>query len=136
MATTSRRVDFVVRSIQASLTGDSSVIDELFSPRVRAFLSGPVLSVVEFAVEIEDRSGAFVDVQVGTLHSETFGPRCWVEWFAAVTHTGQFPLEDVIVEPSGRRAVVYGVTITEFEGDRIAVFRQSCDWSELTRSGP
>ena len=135
MPTASRRFHLVMRSIRASLTGDSSVIGEVFSPNVRVFLSGPALSAVEFAVEVEDRGDAFVDVQLGTLQWEDFGTHCWVEWFAAVTHAGELAIEDRVFEATGQRAVVHGVTIAEFDGDRIVAYRQSCDWSELTRPG-
>jgi ketosteroid isomerase-like protein len=134
MATASHRLDLVVRSIQASLTGDSSVVEELFSPDVRASLPMPAFSAVELAVEIEDRRDAFVDVQVGTLQSQDFGPHSWVEWFASVTHVGELVNGNTSFEPTGRRAVLHGVTFAEFDGDRIVAYHQSWDCSDLEDS--
>ena len=132
MATASHRLDLVVRGIEATLTGDSSVVEELFSPHVRASLPAPAFSAVELAVEIEDRRDAFADVNVGTLQSQTFDAYSWVEWFASVTHVGELVNGNTIVEPTGRRAVLHGVTFAEFEGDRIIAYHQSWDWSDLT----
>ena len=134
MATASHRLDLVVRAVHASLTGDSSVVEELFSPDVQASLPAPAFSAVELAVEIEDRRDAFVDVRVGALQSQDFGPYSWVEWFASVTHVGTLVNGATIIEPTGRRAVLHGVTFAEFRRDRIVVYHQSCDCSDLADS--
>ena len=131
MATASHRLDLVARCVEASLTGDSSVVEELFSPQVRASLPATAGSAVELAVEIEDRRDAFVDVHVGTLQSETFGAYSWVEWFASVTHVGVLVNENMIIEPTGRRVVLHGVTFAEFDGDRIVAYHQNWDCSDL-----
>ena len=133
MATASHRIDLVVRCIEATLTGDSSVVEELFSPHVRASLPTPAFSAVELAVEIEDRRDAFVDVRLGTLQSQDFGAYLWVEWFASVTHVGELISGNTIIEPTGRRAVLHGVTFAEFDGDRIVAYHQYWDCSDLTQ---
>jgi len=123
--------DLIVRSIHASLVGDSSIVEGLFSPEVQAWLPAHAPSAVAVAVEIEDRCGAFVDVSVGTLQSGTIGPCTWVEWFASATHVGEIVIEDTVFSPTGRRTVLHGVTFAEFDGDQIVAYRQSWESAEL-----
>jgi ketosteroid isomerase-like protein len=47
-----------------------------------------------------------------------------------VTHTGQLTVADGdVVEPTGVRVTLNGITVAEFRGDRICSFRQY--WDEL-----
>jgi hypothetical protein len=125
------RVDLVVRGIRASLTGDSSIVQDLFSPHVRAALPALASSAAALAVEIEDRRDAFADVAVSVVQTEDVGASTWVEWAASVRHVGRLMIDNLTVEPTGRRAAVYGVTVAEFEGDRIVSYHQYWDCSDL-----
>jgi len=125
------RVDLVVCGIRASLTGDSSVVQDLFSPQVRAALPALASSAAALAVEIEDRRDAFADVEVSVLQTENMGTTTWVEWAASLRHVGRLMIDNLVVAPTGRRAAVYGVTVAEFEGDRIVSYHQYWDCSDL-----
>ena len=100
-------------------------------PNVQAWLPAPALSRAALAVEIEDRSDAFADVHVGVLQGEVIDTQCWVEWYATVTHVGQLAIGTTTLEPTGRRAVLHGFTVAEFDGDRIVAYHQSWDYSDL-----
>lgn len=92
------RSERVLRAIEASVSGDTSSMAELFTEDIEA--SSPTVSVssrVELAVELEDQDDAFSECRV-TLR---------------------------------------GVTVAEFDGDRICAMRQY--WHEarlLPEPGP
>jgi ketosteroid isomerase-like protein len=52
------------------------------------------------------------------------------EWSVTMTHSGPLTLAGgEVVEPTGARITVNGVTVAEFRGDRICSLRQY--WDEL-----
>lgn len=121
----------VTRAIRATLEGDSSVVDELFAPDVHASLVVSVWSAPALAVEIEDRAGAFEDVDLHVARSSCLGEQLWVEWTASVVHVGPFAVDDVLIPASGRRTELCGVTVAEVDDDRIVGFRQYWDCAAL-----
>ena len=125
------RVELALRAIRATLEGDSTVVEDLFTRDVRASMSTTTWSAPGLAVEIEDRAGAFTDVSVLPIHCRTLDDEIWVEWSASVVHVGPFAVEGVVIEPTGRRAELTGVTVAEFTGDRIAGIRQYWDCAAL-----
>ena len=134
--TTDGRVDAVTRAIQATLVGDSSVVDGLFAPDVRACLTTSVWSAPALAVEIEDRAGAFEDVDLHVTRARVLDPEIWVEWTASVFHAGALAVEDVVIPPTGRRTELHGMTVAEFDHDRISAFRQYWDCAALLDDDP
>jgi ketosteroid isomerase-like protein len=62
---------------------------------------------------------------------DAVGDKLIAEWRVAVTHSGPLVLDELEVEPTGRRFELRGVFIAEFEGDRIRAFRQYWDEAEL-----
>jgi hypothetical protein len=50
------------------------------------------------------------------------------EWSASLTHTAKLELADGrVVEPTGARVTVHGVTVAEYSGERICALRQYWD---------
>jgi ketosteroid isomerase-like protein len=48
-----------------------------------------------------------------------------------MTHTGRLPVTDgKVVDPTGVRVTLHGITVAEFRGARICSFRQY--WDELS----
>ncbi|MFA5884509.1 MAG: hypothetical protein WDA60_11705 [Acidimicrobiia bacterium] len=125
------RVELALRAIRATLEGDSTVVEDLFTHDVRASMSTTVWSAPGLAVEIEDRAGAFADVSLIPNQWRTLDDEIWVEWSASVVHVGPFAIEGVVIEPTGRRTELTGITVAEFTGDRIAGFRQYWDCAAL-----
>jgi hypothetical protein len=121
------------RAIEANLTGDSAVICVLYTDDVQG--SSPVLNIssaAELAVELEDREDAFSDVEIELAPLEVSGDKACVEWVARATHSGALVVDDdLVIEPTGRRFALRGVTVADFEGDRICAFRQYWDEVEL-----
>lgn len=133
MASNAERAATLVRALEAGIVGDSTVIAELYTDDVRGW--APALSVssaAELAVELEDRDAAFSDVELDVSPFDVAGDRACVEWVVTLTHSGPLDLgDDSVIDATGMRVSLHGITVAEFEGDRIASFRQYWDELEL-----
>ena len=133
MTTSAQRAATLVRALEASVAGDSSVIAEIYADDVKG--RAPALSVssaAELAVEFEDRDGAFSEIELAVSPVDVTGECACVEWVVTLTHSGPLAIDDeTMVEPTGRRVTLHGVTIAEFTGDKICSFRQYWDEVEL-----
>jgi hypothetical protein len=130
-ASNDARAEVLVRAIEASVSGSSVEIRDLYAPDVRGWSpNGTVSSAAELAVEFEDREDAFSDVEVVVVALDVGGDQACAEWVASVVHTGPLTQDGVVVvPPTGTRLTLRGVTVAEFDGDRIRAFRQY--WNEL-----
>lgn len=133
MATNAERAAAPVRALEASITGDSSHVAELYVDDVKGW--APAMSVsnaAELAVELEDRDGAFSDIDLDVSPFDVSGERACVEWVVSLTHSGPLEIDDdTVIDPTGLRVTLHGVTVAEFAGDKIAAFRQYWDEVEL-----
>lgn len=58
--------------------------------------------------------------------------RACVEWVVTLTHSGPLARnDDNAIEATGRRVTVRGVTVAEFDSERISSFRQYGDEVQL-----
>ena len=90
-----------------------------------------VTSAAELAVELEDRQDAFSDIELDVTPLDVGDDQACVEWIATATHSGPLLVdEEVVIEPTGGRFTLHGVTVADFEGDRIRAFRQY--WDEVS----
>ena len=132
MGSSADRAAVLVQAIEASVTGDSRVVRELYADDVQGW--SPVMTVssaAELAVELEDRQEAFSDVDLEVTPLDVGADQACVEWIATATHSGPLVIdEDVVVEPTGGRFTLRGITVADFEGDRIRAFRQY--WDEVS----
>ena len=132
MGTSADRSAVLVQAIEASVTGDSRVVRELYADDVQGW--SPVMTVssaAELAVELEDRQEAFSDIDLEVTPLDVGADQACVEWIATATHSGPLVIdEDVVIEPTGGRFTLRGVTVADFEGDRIRAFRQY--WDEVS----
>jgi ketosteroid isomerase-like protein len=130
MATGAERAAILVRAIEASLAGTSEVIAELYTDDVRGWSAGTKVScAAELAVEFEDREAAFTDVELEVRPLDVGGNSACAEWVATATFSGPLAVDDDVIEPTGERFTLRGVTVAEFEDDRICAFRQY--WDEV-----
>jgi ketosteroid isomerase-like protein len=133
MASNAERAATLVRALEASVVGDSTVIAELYTDDVKGW--APALSVssaAELAVEFEDRDGAFSDIELDVSPFDVADDRACVEWIVSLTHSGPLELDDdIVIDPTGLRVSLHGITVAEFSGDRISSFRQYWDEVEL-----
>ena len=132
MTDNGERAATLIRALEASITGDSSVVSQLFTDDVRGWAPAmSVSSAAELAVELEDRDDAFSDIELDVSPLDVGGDRAAVEWIVTVTHSGVLEIDDVVIEPTGARVTLHGITVAEFAGDRIQSFRQYWDEVEL-----
>jgi ketosteroid isomerase-like protein len=132
MGSSADRAASLVQAIEATVTGDSRVVRELYADDVQGW--SPVMTVssaAELAVELEDRQEAFTDIELDVTPLDVGDDQACVEWIATATHSGPLVIdEDVVIEPTGGRLTLRGVTVADFEGDRIRAFRQY--WDEVS----
>ena len=132
MANNVERAATLIRALEASVTGDSSVVAELFTDDVRGWApAGSVSSAAELAGELEDRDESFSDIELDVSPLDVGGDRAAVEWIVTLTHSGPLEVDDVVIEPTGARVSLHGMTVAEFSGDKIRSFRQYWDEVEL-----
>lgn len=133
MGSNTDRAATLIRGLQASANGDSSVVAELYTSDVKGWAPAlHVSSAAELAIELEDREDAFSDVELAFAPLDVGGDRACVEWMMTATHSGALVIDDeTSIEPTGARLTLHGVTVAEFDGDRICSFRQYWDEAEL-----
>ena len=115
----------------AVVHGDRSTLEGLYTNDVNAWT--PALSAAsaeELLGEFERRDDAFSDIELEVMPLDVSGDYACAEWRVHMTHTGDLELRDHVVVPaSGLRITLNGVTVAEFEGQRICGLRQY--WDEL-----
>jgi ketosteroid isomerase-like protein len=126
------RAAILDRALRASVEHDRETITELYTDDVRAWT--PALSTAsleELISEFDQRDAAFSDVELEIAPLDVGGDYACVEWTVTMAHTGPLEVADgMVVDPTGGRVVLHGVTVAEFEGDRICALRQY--WDELS----
>jgi SnoaL-like polyketide cyclase len=123
----------LVRAIEAAVVGDASLVSELFTDEVVGW-SPPVrvTSREELAVELEDREDAFSELVLDVHPVSVAVDRACVEWIATALHSGPYPVDERRMLPAtGRRITLHGVSVADFDGDRIRSFRHYWDEIEL-----
>jgi hypothetical protein len=111
----------VLRAVTAMVSGDTSSVSELFTEDV--FAASPTATVssrVELAVELEDQDGDVSEVEVDLGPTVTAGDLVCAEWVASATHTG---VTSARARTPAQRITLRGVTVAEFEGERIRSLR-------------
>ena len=103
MGSSADRAAVLVQAIEATVTGDSRVVRELYADDVQGW--SPVMTVssaAELAVELEDRQEAFSDIDLEVTPLDVGADQACVEWIATATHSGPLIVdEEVVIEPSG-----------------------------------
>ncbi len=125
------RADRLSQAIVATISGDASRVDEWFTHDVVG--SGPAINVHsrdELTTDIEDRGGAFSDLEIAFAPLDVSGEQACVEWVASAVHDGPLVLDESrasVTIPTGRRVRMRAVTVAEFDGDQICSFRSYWD---------
>jgi len=139
MMTNAARATTQVRALRAGIERDRQALGSLFTDDVRAWT--PALSTSslnELIAELDRRDDAFSDMDLEVLPLDVGGDHACAEWTVGMTHTGKITLSgDETIEPSGIRVTLHGITVAEFQGDRICSLRQYWDefalFEQLTR---
>jgi ketosteroid isomerase-like protein len=126
--TASAQASAMRRLLHAAVTGDCEVMADLVTADVTAWSpDGFVTSRSELLAVLQRRDEAFSGVEIRVQALDQIGDKAIAEWHVAVDHTGPLAIDDLVIEPTGRRLHVSGATIAEFDGDRICAFRSYLD---------
>jgi SnoaL-like domain len=122
----------VVQAVEATVSGDTSAMAELFTADVVALApSVSVSSLVELAVELEDLEDAFSDVVVRPGPVVADGDRICAEWVVSAIHSSPLELAHGFrMCATDRRVTLRGVTVADFDGERICSIRHYWDQVE------
>lgn len=133
MTTNAERAEALVRGLHAALACDADTIRSVCAADVRVWTPARTASTLDELIDaLQDRSEVFADIDLETTPLDVGGDRACVEWTAKMTHAGEVVLRDgTRVEPSGVVVALHGVSVAEFDGDRIASVRQYWDHMEL-----
>jgi limonene-1,2-epoxide hydrolase len=133
VTTNAARAATLVRALRAGIDGDHETVRTLVTDDVRTWT--PSFSTVtreELIDALEDRNEAFSDIDLRTRPLDVGGDFACVEWSVDLTHTGPLTLgPQTVIEPTGTRVTVHGITIAEFHDERICSLRQYWDGNEV-----
>jgi ketosteroid isomerase-like protein len=121
--TNAARAEALVRALRAGRDGDLETVRTLVTDDVRAWT--PVISTGT----VDD---TFSDADLRTTPHDVGGDFACVEWVVEVTHTGPLAIgPQSVIEPTGARVAIHGITVAEFHGTRICSIRQYWDENEV-----
>ena len=120
MTTNAERAVILERALRARVEGDRRAAEDLYTDDVKAWTPAfSTSSRAELLAEFDRTDDAFSDVSVDITPLDVGGDFACAEW--TVTMASR--------DADARRAVVHGITIAEFLGDRICSLRQY--WDEV-----
>lgn len=129
MTSNAERAAMLVDALKAGLGRDRETLQRLLTDDVRAWT--PALStssLAELLEELDRRDDTFTDTDLDVAPLDVGGDYACAEWTVEMTHSGTITVADERrIEPSGVRVTVHGVTVAEFEGERICAVRQYWD---------
>ena len=132
MTSSAKRAEILVRALNAGVEGDRGAISDAYTDDVRAWTpASSTTSLTELMAEFERRDDAFSGIELEVAPLDVGGEYACVEWSVTMTHTGRFAVADgMIVEPTGVRVTLNGVSVAEFRGEQICSLRQY--WDEFS----
>jgi hypothetical protein len=129
MTSNEQRAATLARALRAGIDGDHDTLRELLTGDVHAWTPAfATVSLSELIDQLERREAAFTDIALDVAPLDVGGDYACVEWTVEMTHTGTLTLGDgTNVEPTNSRVTMHGITVAEFEGERICSLRQYRD---------
>ena len=117
------------RALGTLIAGDGRGVREVFTADVSCW--SPNLLVTsrdELAAALAAPDDVMTDVEVTVGSIDVIGDKAVAEWVVSGVFSTPFLLDDdVLIEPNGRRLIVAGVTVAEFEGEKIRRLRNYFD---------
>jgi ketosteroid isomerase-like protein len=123
------RKDVLLKALEAEVGGASVDPGALFTDDV---VGWSPLATVSGLTEIADLSArrevAFSNVVIMFRGLDEVGNKAFAEWLIEADHTGPLVLdEDAVLEATGRRIQMAGVTVADFREGKIRSFRTYFD---------
>ncbi len=126
---TKSRKDVLLSALEAEVGGASVDLDTLFTDDVvgwspYATVSG--LAAVSALAAL--REVAFSNVVIMFRGLDEVGNKAFAEWVIEADHTGPLVLDaDSVLDPTGRRVRLAGVTVADFRAGKIRSYRTYFD---------
>ena len=129
MTTNAERREILERALHAAVQGDDAALTAIYTADVKAWTPAhSTASREELLAELQRTDDAFSEFEIQVAPLDVGGRLAGAEWRVSMTHTGDLALRDAaVLPPTGLRITINGVTIAEFEGDRICALRQYWD---------
>jgi ketosteroid isomerase-like protein len=126
---TQSRKDVLLKALEAEVGGASVDPGTLFTDDVVGWSPYATVSGLAAVAELAAlREEAFSNVVIGVRGLDEVGNRAYAEWLIEADHTGPLVLgEDAVVEATGRRVRLPGVTVADFREGKIRSFRTYFD---------
>ena len=129
MTTNAERAATLERALRAGVDGDADTLARCAHRRRARLDPGPVDDEPDRAARrARPRDDAFSGHTLEMVALDVGGDFACVEWTVEMAHTGAVALDDaVVVDASDTQVTVHGVTVAEFDGERICSLRQYWD---------
>ena len=123
------RKDVLLKALEAEVGGASVDRATLFTDDVVGWSPIATVSGLTDLDELAaDRETTFSNVVIMFRGLDEVGNKAVAEWLVEADHTGPMVLgEDVVLEATGRRVRMAGVTVADFRGEKIRSFRTYFD---------
>ena len=123
------RKDVLLKALEAEVGGASVDPGTLFTDDVVGW--SPIATVsglTDLGDLAADRETTFSNVVIMFRGLDEVGNKAVAEWLVEADHTGPMVLgEDVVLEATGRRVRLAGVTVADFRGQKIRSYRTYFD---------
>ena len=123
------RKDVLLKALEAEVGGASVDRATLFTDDVVGWSPIATVSGLTDLDELAaDRETTISNVVIMFRGLDEVGNKAFAEWLVEADHTGPMVLgEDVVLEATGRRVRLAGVTVADFRGEKIRSFRTYFD---------
>ena len=121
--------DVLLQAIEAEVGDGSADLSALFTDDVVGWSPyATVAGLSDLAGLAQLRDTAFSNVAVSFRGLDEVGNKAYAEWLIEADHTGPLVVgEDAVLEPTGRRVQLAGVTVADFRDAKIRSFRTYFD---------
>jgi ketosteroid isomerase-like protein len=123
------RKDVLLKALEAEAGGASVDLGSLFTDDVTGWSPYATVSGLKSLADLSAlREEAFSNVAIMVRGLEEVGNRAFAEWLIEADHTGPLVLgDDAVLEATGRRVQLAGVTVADFRAGKIRSYRTYFD---------
>ncbi len=123
------RKDVMVKALEAEVGSASVELGTLFTDDVVGWSPYASISGLAALAELSAlREIAFSNVVILLRGVDEVGNRAYAEWLIEADHTGPLVLDDdVVLEATGQRVLLAGVSVADFRDGKIRSFRTYFD---------
>ena len=123
------RKDVLSRALEVEVGGLADDLESLFTDDVVGWSPYVTVSGLPALAEVAAlREIAFSNVVIMYRGLDEVGNKAYAEWLVEADHTGPLVLgEDAVLEPTGRRVRLPGVTVADFRQGKIRSYRTYFD---------